>query len=494
MKKSNIISGLLVSSMVVASGMNINAQENISYDRISGKDRIETAIEIAKRFGNSSNVILATGSSYADALVASPLAHKLKAPILLNGKDNLDNRVKSTLNELGCKNIYIVGGESVISQNVEKDLKNSGFVVKRISGNDRYATSVEISKEYRKLVNPKRAIIASGENYPDALVAGPYAAVNEYPILLSKKTVLPRVVGDEIKDIKPEYIIAIGGENSLNPKGVKITERILGQNRYETSLNISTKLGRNNVYITSGDSFADALVVAPLAAKTGSSIVLVPKASLGESTRKYLKRIEKVSVVGGENSVPSRLFTVNNYVKNVENLEYKNSKKIDDKKTDKNKNIRNIKPSVVNHKTLKDKKKEIISKKSEIEARFTELINEYRVSQGRSKLDIDDSKREGIDVRAEEIKRLFSHSRPNGKKFISAFSGIDYASVGENLVAFSFSYTTDDVVNSIAQKAFDLWKKSPGHNKNMLSPFWSKHLIGVSVDDRMIYLVDVFFD
>lgn len=86
--------------------------------------------------------------------------------------------------------------------------------VTRIQGNNRYSTSVEVSKAaFPK--GAKAVYICTGENFPDAVSAGPLAAGNG-PILLTQKDRLPAVIRDEIKRLKPEHIYIIGGEGTIS--------------------------------------------------------------------------------------------------------------------------------------------------------------------------------------------------------------------------------------------------------------------------------------
>jgi hypothetical protein len=91
--------------------------------------------------------------------------------------------------------------------------------VTRIQGSNRYATSVEVSKKaFPK--GAKAVYVCSGENFPDAISAGPLASGNG-PILLTQKDRLPSVVRDEIRRLKPEHIYIIGGEGTIS-SGVEI--------------------------------------------------------------------------------------------------------------------------------------------------------------------------------------------------------------------------------------------------------------------------------
>lgn len=87
--------------------------------RVSGKDRYETALEIAKlSFDKNNNAILASGEIFADSLSAVSLTKKHNAPIVLTQSDSLTENAKKYLND---KNVFIVGGEKTV---VNKILTN----------------------------------------------------------------------------------------------------------------------------------------------------------------------------------------------------------------------------------------------------------------------------------------------------------------------------------------------------------------------------------
>lgn len=93
-------------------------------DRVSGKDRIETAVNISKKYYKSAKtVIVVRDDLYPDSLTATVLAKQLNAPILLTKTNSLDLRVKEEIKRLGAKEVIIVGGEGTISKSLEKSLR-----------------------------------------------------------------------------------------------------------------------------------------------------------------------------------------------------------------------------------------------------------------------------------------------------------------------------------------------------------------------------------
>ena len=84
--------------------------------RVSGKDRYETALEIAKlSFDKNNNAILASGEVFADSLSAVSLTKKHNAPIILTQSDSLTENAKKYLNG---KNVFIVGGEKTVVNDI----------------------------------------------------------------------------------------------------------------------------------------------------------------------------------------------------------------------------------------------------------------------------------------------------------------------------------------------------------------------------------------
>lgn len=270
--------------------------------RISGINRYETAIEISKNtFKNADTVVLASGNNYADALAGNPLASKLKAPILLSQSNQVSSKVLDEINRLGAKNIVLLGGESSLSKNIEKQL--SDYSVKRIAGKDRYSTSFKISKE---IGSYEKAFLASGENYADALSISPIARKNISPILLVKKN----HISDEIKnELKGKDITIIGGENSISSSIESLfsnKNRISGLNRYETCKKVVEKYNNINdeVVLVSGNNYPDALTGAVIAEKKDVPLLLVKKDKIPDVySMKIIDSMKKITIVGGFDSI-----------------------------------------------------------------------------------------------------------------------------------------------------------------------------------------------
>jgi fibronectin type 3 domain-containing protein/putative cell wall-binding protein len=204
----------------------------------------------------------------------------------------------------------------------------------RLAGDDRYQTSKQISES--GWTSSYYAVIVSGENYPDALCSAPLAYKYNAPILLTSYAGLDSQTRDELQRLGVKSVFLIGGtrvisantEQALLNMGITVT-RIAGTDRYDTSLRIAQAIGASDeAVVANGDSFADALSVAPIAAITSMPILLTPANSISGSLLSYLQnQVQVVYVLGGTGAIsdavynrlpsPQRISGTNRYETNI---------------------------------------------------------------------------------------------------------------------------------------------------------------------------------
>lgn len=184
--------------------------------RIMGNNRYDTSAESAKTRANTTNLIFAAGTNYADALYATSLAAHQNAPILLVSNEGLSQSTRKFIQSIGnIDSVTIVGGEISVNQSVKNQIENlTKKRVTRLAGVDRYESSVEVAK--RVNANPAEVITTSGEVFADALVSSTVAQKIKAPILLVKKDVLPLKVREYMKNTNSIYkLTTIGGYNTV---------------------------------------------------------------------------------------------------------------------------------------------------------------------------------------------------------------------------------------------------------------------------------------
>jgi len=149
--------------------------------RLGGKDRYETNIAILKEAAKYADAeeteyLVASGNGFADSLSASATGK----PIILV-KDDIQNSQKSYLNSLKGKKFYIIGGSGAVSTKIESALKGYG-TVERLWGSTRYETSTAVANKF--FSEPKAAVLAYAQNFPDGLCGGSLANSMGGPLLL----------------------------------------------------------------------------------------------------------------------------------------------------------------------------------------------------------------------------------------------------------------------------------------------------------------------
>lgn len=278
--------------------------------RLAGSDRYATSLAIVKNgWTHASNVIIATGSNFPDALSASALSKSKDAPIILTEKSALSTETLAELSRLGTTNAFIIGGTGVISSSVQNQLKDLNITFKRFAGTDRYDTSRQIAA-YIGVNNGIAA--ATGSNFPDALSIASIASIKEMPILLSPKTGLDPNTAAFIKgkNIPVSYIVGGTGvlDGSLD-KSLPNSIRLSGSDRYATNLAVNNEfasgLNFDTVYLATGNSFPDALSGSALAAKNNAPIILTDKNSISTDTLNFMKskHVKHVVIIGGTGAV-----------------------------------------------------------------------------------------------------------------------------------------------------------------------------------------------
>ena len=285
--------------------------------RIDGPDRIETGINISKKYyDKAKTVIVVRHDLFPDSMTASVLAKLKDAPILLNPTNKLDPRVAAEIKRLGAEEVIIVGGPDSISENVRGDLKayDKDKDVERIAGVDRYGTSEMVARRVVGITGKKyTGVVASGQVFPDALSVGTFASRDGYPILLVKKDMVPVQVERAIKDLEIKKTYIAGGTNTISKlteaKLPSVVERMAGKDRYETSVAIAKSKFKDSrdAFIASGEEFADALVISPVSGKYNRPTLLASRNKTSNAlVKKYISdtRIHGITAIGGERYLP----------------------------------------------------------------------------------------------------------------------------------------------------------------------------------------------
>lgn len=184
----------------------LNSQ-GFSTERLGGVDRIDTSVKVANKLksvyqakGQNGRKTLFIANGYkglVDATsVASPAGMKDAYIVYTNGT-NL-NGIKSFITS-SVDDVYIVGGESVVTTQVENELKNTtNKRIMRLSGSDRKETNAKVIKEFYPNADINKVYIAkdgsgseNSNDLVDALAVGSLAGKEKNPVMLASRDLSP---------------------------------------------------------------------------------------------------------------------------------------------------------------------------------------------------------------------------------------------------------------------------------------------------------------
>lgn len=209
-------------------------------------------------------------------------------------------------NEVYTKEFNIVEPVNALSGSIN--------LLSRISGTDRTATAVAVSRKIGS--SSGWAVLANSGSYNDSFVGVSLASALDGPLLFVGRNDLPQATLNELNKIKARNVYIIGGygavssavENQLKNQGFNV-RRISGSNTKDSANNVARELKRysnfNTAILTDNNNFPDALTSSSYAGINEIPILYSDKEYIEKSTLQTMKdlNINRVIIVGGENSI-----------------------------------------------------------------------------------------------------------------------------------------------------------------------------------------------
>lgn len=191
---------------------------------------------------------------------------------------------------------------------------STGLTIVRVAGASRYETAIEASR--RQFSSAPVVVLATGENWPDALGGSALAGACRGPLLLTNRNTLPSAVQAEIVRLGARKIYILGGTAAVGP-GVEATlvarfgrqsvVRLGGPDRYATARLVADETIRvlgggyaGGALVATGVDFPDATAGAALASALGRPILL---ARPGRTDVYVPAATRHALVLGGPNAV-----------------------------------------------------------------------------------------------------------------------------------------------------------------------------------------------
>lgn len=186
--------------------------------RVAGADRYATSravVEFAFDGVAPTEILVATGRSFADALAAGAAAGAHGGAVLLvDGQAaTLDAASSALINGYGSP-VWIIGGTGSVSNGIEQSVLSLGQLSGRLSGSDRYATSVAVALNLFGYADA--AYLVTGSGFADALAAGPIAGMRGAPIYLTTPSCVTTSVWADLDALLANQVVTVGGTGALS--------------------------------------------------------------------------------------------------------------------------------------------------------------------------------------------------------------------------------------------------------------------------------------
>lgn len=285
-------------------------------ERIAGADRYETAALISQHaFPDGADIAyLVTGEGFADGLSAGPAAALEGGPVLLSRWGQLPPATLAELDRLEPATIVLVGGERSLDMGLDFELRGRypGATVERVAGADRFETSRMLAERvFPAGSSAPSAFVATGLRFPDALAAGPAAAVRSGPMLLvdgGADRLDPYTAGT-LDWLDAAWVGVAGGEEAVSSgilqgiAGDRAVRRFFGTDRFGTAAILLEAFPEvDTVYLASGEGYADAIAGAAAAGAEGAAMLLARRDCVPHDTLVALefRQPDRVILLGGE--------------------------------------------------------------------------------------------------------------------------------------------------------------------------------------------------
>ena len=195
----------------------------------------------------------------------------------------------------------------------------------RIFGTTLYDTALEISRIGWSAGSASTVVLATGQNFPDALAGTVLASKVGGPLLLTPSDQLTPQVLDELVRLHTSKVYLLGGtialstavEKALTDKGY-LTQRLWGNDQYGTAAAIAKEVALKSApgsitkaFLVTGIRFEDALSISSYAAAQGIPLLMSEQAKVPAETLKALNDlgIQRVTVIGGESILKTSVVT-----------------------------------------------------------------------------------------------------------------------------------------------------------------------------------------
>ena len=254
--------------------------------------------------------------TFITSVVAGALAVSLASCGCSGPAQNVENVVEEE-----TENVVGEETETVVEEEPVEEVEGTPAInYVRLGGKDRYETMAQVVSI--GFDSSDKAVIVTGENFPDALAASSLAGALKCPVILTASNKLSEDAAEGLEQLGVKDAYIVGGESSVSAgveeavedAGVSVT-RVFGSDRTETSVEAAKATrdldaSSNTVVICTGDAFADSLSISPWCWHSASPILLAREGVLSEDEVDFVEddgAFTRIIIVGGDAAVSEKV-------------------------------------------------------------------------------------------------------------------------------------------------------------------------------------------
>lgn len=306
----------------------VMTESTLSHQQKNGRRLLLLQEQGTSAFGNpyhlgDLNVMALSGGFHKvleHSIEAAELSPSGGAAVLGGGKlkfyDARGNQVAQEKVPLGSEllasvndTMYVYGGSGIAAYMGEPEAKAQA--VTSVSGSDGYETAALLSAAVWE--SAETVVLATGENFADALSGAPLAYQVGGPLLFTEKGRLNPSTQAEIERLGATKAIILGSEpvisdaqlNALSLMGVE-SERIGGANRYETAALVSERIDSEGAVVADGATFKDVSLASVFAAQHQYPILLSQGNRMPRETTEAMRGRSEIVLAADHLSIEAR--------------------------------------------------------------------------------------------------------------------------------------------------------------------------------------------
>ncbi|MGI6217266.1 MAG: cell wall-binding repeat-containing protein [Coriobacteriales bacterium] len=305
--------------VVKADGINDWLGEcSVTFDVVSNADKadLQSAVDQAEELLSSTNVSDDGTDVYDTEKWVTPDESAALEAQVQSAKELIENSYAKQA-DIDIAHNSLTSAIDQFESSMKAGTRESGSW-SRLAGSNRYKTSQAISQE--GFSTSDYAVVATGDNFPDALSASALAGAYDCPIVLTTGKSLSDEAKSELSRMKVQNVIVVGGSAAVSSNtfsqiegmGIDAT-RISGSNRQDTALKVYEQVKSvtggeyDTVVVATGKNFADALSIAPYAYANNAPVILTNSdGTLTEETAAAISsdtNVDNVVFIGGSSLV-----------------------------------------------------------------------------------------------------------------------------------------------------------------------------------------------